>query len=748
MMDGGGGLTKKKLIESWLPLHELSASAMSDKVHKGHPGNLHLWWNRSPIDSSSAILFSALLDEDDLEAKELVAGVAEGDSEAIQSAKKLIKKRFADGDIPVVTDSFSGFGGLVIAGEKMGIPVNASDLNALAALLTKVAAEIPARFENVSPVHPGSQGSLISGSRGLAEDVSHYGKRIRDEARERLKELYPEESGENVFSWVWVRSTECANPACKAEMPLSNGFVLSQKKGREYWAEPVLEEGKTIFRIHQGICPKEKNTNKIGSMGAKFSCPFCGENVTDAYVKQQGKTGKIRNLLMAVAVDGKEGRDFYNPSAEQVQAANLAVQDDLPAGGLPNNTRWFSTPAFGITEYKDLYTRRQLKMLCTINLLIQTYRDVIVSDAENAGLSDDRIGLSDGGSGALAYGQAVSVYLALVFGRMTNYHSSICTWDNRKGNLRAAFTRQAIPMTWTFAEGNPFSGVTGNYDSCLMNVVESICNLPCSGNVVVSQSDGLSIVYPKNGILFTELPYLDNVGYADLSDYFYIWLRKCLIDVYPELFEKMVTSKEELSSIPEHYDGDPEKGKKAYYEGIRRLFLNFSESASDEYPSMVFYEYSKSDIAAIKQGEFSELSTLETLLQSMMDAGFHITRVWPVRTEKANERFESTRVLVVFRKKRADVEKITRRSWVNLLRNELAERLDVDFSHDVDEADKAIIAMGVGLSIYTRYGKILNADGSNMNVHDALQLIEQETEDYNRAHLTELRDEKIIVKEE
>ena len=741
-------MPKKKLIETWLPLHELSASAMSDKAHKGHPGNLHLWWNRSPIDSSAAILFSALSDEEDLEARKLITGIAEGNYEALRYAKNVIIENNADEDMPIVADSFSGFGGLAIAGEKIGVPVDASDLNALAALLTKAAAEIPARFENVSPIHPGSQGSFVSRNGGLADDVAYYGKKIGDEAREQLKDIYPEESEKDVFSWVWVRSTECANPVCKAEMPMSSGYILSQKKGKEYWAEPVLENGKTIFRIHKGICPKEKNTNKIGTMGAKFSCPFCGEIVTDAYVKRQGMEGKIHNLLMAVAVDSKVGRDFYTISAVQIQAADVSAQDDLPAGELPINTRWFSTPAFGMSEYKDLYTARQLKMLCALSRLIQKYRDIIITDAKNAGLSDDQIGLTDGGNGAFAYGQAVSVYLALVLGRMANYNSSICTWDNRKGNLRAAFTRQAIPMTWTFAEGNPFSGVTGNYDSCLMNVVESIRNLPRSGKVVVAQADGISRTYPKNSILLTELPYLDNVGYADLSDYFYIWLRKCLIDVYPSLFEKIVTSKEELSSIPEHYGGDAEKGRDVYSEGIRKLFLNFAENASDDYPSMVFYEYSKSDETIIKQNGSTEISTWETLLQSIVDSGFQITRVWPIRTEKANDRFESVRVLVVFRKRVNEAEKTTRRTWVNILRKELPELLDADYSHEVDEEDKLIIAMGQGLAIFTRYGRILNADGSGMNVHDALQLIYQETEDYKRAHSSESQNEESIVKED
>ena len=741
-MIGECGLSKKKLIEKRLPLHELSSSAMTDKAHKGHPGNLHLWWNRSPIISSSALLFAALSDEDDTDAESLITQIAADDKQAFQTAKKSISSLKKT----KIADPFSGFGGLTIAAELIGTPVVSGDLNSVAALLTKAAAEIPTVFADQAAAHPEGQGTHGSGSTGLAEDVEYYGKRLGEEAREVLRSLYPQHENEECFSWVWVRSTECANPACKCEMPLSSSYILSQKKDKEYWAEPVQVKGKTVFNINQGVCPKDKESNKVGSMGAKFACPFCGEVITDEYVKKQGLAGKLGNILMAVAIDRKDGRDFYSPSEEQLKAAAVMRPDNLPAGELQNNTRWFSTPAFGMKEYKDLYTSRQLQMLCTLSDLIKKYRGIISDDATEAGMADDKATLDKGGKGAIAYGQAVSVYLTIALGRMANYHSTICTWDVRKGNLRAAFTRQAIPMTWTYAEGNPFSGITGNYDSCLKSVVESIRNLPCYGTVSVKQEDGTKTEFPKKSILFTELPYLDNVGYADLSDYFYIWLRRCLSDVYPELFEKIVTSKEELSSIPEHYGNDVVKAKTAYAEGIKRLFDNFKGNASEDYPSMVFFEYSRSDENAIIQGTEEE-STWEMFLGSIIDSGFEITRVWPVRTEKANERFESVRVLVVFRPREENI-KNTRRAWVNILRKEFPERLDEDYSSGIDEEDKDIVAMGQGLAIYTRYQRILNADGSDMNVHDALQLIHQEMEDYKRAHSQEQQSEENKTKEE
>ena len=725
-------MARKKLIEKRIPLHELSASAMADKVHKGHPGNLHLWWNRSPITSSSALLLAALSDENDTNTEGLVRQIVVEEMPFCQIPKK--RK-----NVTTVVDPFSGFGGLTIAATQIGLPIVSGDLNSVAALLTKAAVEIPAVFANRPSIHPEGQETLGLGVGGLSEDVEYYGKKLGEEARCALDSLYPKHDGAECFSWLWVRSTECANPACKCEMPLSSSYVLSQKKNKEYWAEPILLNGKTSFKIHKGVCPKEKETNKVGSMGAKFVCPFCGEVITDRYVKRQGMQGKLSSLLMAVAVDSKDGRDFYSPSILQLKAASIVKPDNLPAGELPNNTRWFSTPGFGMKEYKDLFTSRQLQMLCRLSDLIRKYQALITDDAIERGMVNDGVSLNNGGSGAFAYGQAVSVYLALVLGRMVNYHSSICTWDIRKGNMRATFTRQAIPMTWTYAEGNPFSDITGNYKGCLSEVVESVKNLPYNGKVSVKQADGTNYCFPDNSILFTELPYLDNVGYADLSDYFYIWLRRCLSDVYPELFEKIVTSKEELSSIPEHYDNDALKAKDAYADGIKRLFANYKDKASKEYPSMVFFEFSKSDEKTIVQ-ETEEESAWEMFIGSILKAGFEVTRVWPIRTEKANARFESVRVLVVFRP-REDTLQSTRRAWVNVLRKELPGCLDEDYSSNIDEEDKDIVAMGQGLAIFSRYQRILNADGSNMGVHDALQLIYQETEDYKRAHSGEQQSE-------
>lgn len=701
-------------IEKTLSLHSISTMAMQEKIHKGHPGNLHLWWNRSPVDSS----------------------------------ERLIREAVNDGENVVITDPFSGFGGLTLAAERTGLKVLSGDLNSVSVILTKAAAEIPSLFAGVSAVHPGSQAAMYTGTEGLAEDVEYYAKEIQHKLHDDLRKIYQGDGEKETAAWIWTRTVECANPACKCKMPLASSFVLSKKKGMEYWAEPVKDGAQTEFRIHEGECPKDKETNKVGSMGAKFKCPFCGETIMDTYIKEQGTAGKIGMQLMAVAVSEKDGRTFYTPSEAQMKASEVSRNFEAPEGSIPINTRWFSTPAFGMTEFKDLYTDRQLMMLCRLSDLIIECRDRIREDAVSYGMNNDDTSLCEGGCGAKAYAEAVSVYLSLLLGKLTNYHSTICTWDNRKGNLRAAFTRQAIPMTWTFAEGNPFSEITGNHAAILTTIVDAIKSLPCAGKVEVRQQDAVTMEFPDNAVFFTELPYMDNVGYADLSDYFYIWLRRNLKDVYPGIFEKIVSSKEELTSIPEHYGNDAEMARQAYFDGLKNLFTNFRRKAARNCPSMVFYEYSKTDDAVMNgTGRQTDISPFEKITEAIYEAGFQITGVWPVRTEAANEKYENIRIMIVFRCQE-DGAQSTRRGWINTLKRELPEELETAFTEEIDADDRLLVAVGKGLSVFSRYKRIMNADGSPMTMQDALGIIRQESEDYLQSHYQSDNAQGINIKEE
>ena len=693
----------KTRIDGAFPLRLINQSAMSERVKKEHPGNMHLWWNRSPIDSSKELLFAALTPE----------------QEAASSDENV-----------TIVDPFSGFGGLSLAAAETGLSVLAVDLNSVAAVLTKAATEIPGRFVDKPAVSKDSENRFYTGVEGLAEDIRCYGNAIHKELVGRISSVYPDavelkKDNKKVYAWIWTRTVICPNPACGCKMPLANSYVLSKLKDREFYVQPEVDEKEVCFRVIKGVSESSQSGNKIGGSGAKFKCPVCGEITTDEYVKSMGRKNQLGIKLMAVGYEGTDGKEYYSPTDEHLKAAEVTAPTEVPLGELPNNTRWFSPPLFGLKNYTDLYTPRQLVLLTTLCDLVSEIKERVYADAKNAGFPDDNLSLAEGGSGALAYSEAISVYLAFVVDKLSNFQSEICTWDNRNGNIRAAFTRQAIPMTWVFAEGNPFSSVTGNYDTMLQDVVRSVRVLPCKTSTKVIQGDGTQFVFPQNSVLFTELPYYDNVGYADLSDYFYIWMRRCLKEVYPSLFEKVVTSKEELTSIPEHYGGDQKAAKNAYEEGIRRLCINFSKGASDDYPSLIFFEFSKADEFAMtaEAPEGEDLSAWENLLNALIQEGFHITAVLPVRTQKPNDHYETVRVCVVFRKRKDEAPQTTRRGFVSELKRVLPGLLGERFQADMDNWDKPIAGMGCGLAFFSKYKKVINADGTNMSIHDALQVI-------------------------
>lgn len=711
----------KKIIEASAPINVLNELSIKEKISKGHPGNIHLWWNRSPIDSSSVILKTLL---DDFENNK--TQITDLISQSIKRDTRIDPPK----DV-IICDPFSGSGCLAVAAQRIGVKLFSSDLNSVAVLLTKATTEIPSLFSGREPINPDAKGKQYSDAKGLAEDIKYYGGILRKLVFEKLKGYYPdvttvEGKSYSSYSWIWVRTLKCPNPACGCHIPFATHYSLSKLKDREYWAEPVVHDGKISFVINRGECPKDKETNKHDSRGSMFRCPVCGHLTRNSDVKKIGKAGGFGLQLLAVcSVDENNKKFFVEPDLLHVNAATIPLSlDFVPIGTMPNNTRWFSPPGFGITQYSDLYTPRQLLLMNTLCDFIPSIIKMATSDAIKKGMDCIDDGLVLGGRGAVAYGQAIGVYLSLVISKLSNFNSTICTWDYRSGNIRSAFTRQAIPMTWEFAEGNPFSSVTGNFDAMLQNVYESVLNFSTGAPSNTTQADAVTMEFPINSILFTELPYYDNVGYADLSDYFYIWLRKCLKDVFPQLFEKVVTSKEELTSIPEHFDGDTHKANSSYRNGIFKMLKNFYKVANADYPSLIFFKFSKSDHQALSEQDKNEnMSPLEHMLGILVKTGFMITGMWPVMTEKPSSKFDAFRIAIVFRKRNSKGLSTTRRCFINELKHELPSLLNEAYSDSSGIYSHPISGIGKGLSIYTKYESVINADGSVMDIHDALQII-------------------------
>lgn len=761
----------KKLIEVALPLEKINeASAREKSIRHGHPSTLHLWWARRPLAAARAVIWASLVDDPSSHPElfpteeeqnkererlfrileELVVWENSNNKQVLDLAKQEILH--STNNIPqTLLDPFSGGGSIPFEAQRLGIKAHAHDLNPVAVVINKAMIEIPSIFSNMAPVNPKAKAEFFNESQnnlnGLAVDVRYYGERIKLIAQKRIGNLYPQitlpkEMGGTkvpVVAWIWGRTMKCSNPACGCTMPLVSSFVLSKKKGNEAWVEPKIENNRIIFVVHKGKCPAGKESNKIGR-SARFKCPSCGQITTDEYVKKQGKKQQLGKQLMGIIGEGENGRLFVSPIPEHEIIASINLPDDYPTGWLPANPRWFSPPAFGMEKFEKLFTNRQLTALVTFSDLVKEIQREIELDAINSGLTNDHIPLKMGGKGAKAYSQAIAVYLAFAVDRCVDYYSMFATWSGEF--IAHTFGRQAIPMVWDFAECNPFSNSTGNWSGAVNWICAAIEKFPQNPSEAIaiqfnSQDDcGL-----RNVMISTDPPYYDNIGYADLSDYFYIWLRRCINDIYPEIFSTMLVPKaEELVATPYRFKGGAEEAKIFFESGMFDTCKQLYKYAAHNIPITIYYAYRQNDT---NDNENTSSSGWETMLSAIIHAGFSITGTWPMRTErtigiKGHTNMLASSIVLVCRKRDNTSLTCTRRNFINELKRELRPALKNLQNSNIAPVDLAQSAIGPGMGVFSRYSQVLEADGTPMTVRSALQIINQELDLYFNEQDSEL----------
>lgn len=620
---------------------------------------------------------------------------------------------------------------------------HAHDLNPVAVLINKAMIEIPPRFVGMVSVNPEArkQGEKTwKGAQGLAEDVRYYGEWMKQEAFRRIGHLYPkvqvpEEQGGSeatVIAWIWARTVKCPNPACGCAMPLVRSFELSKKKGKEAWIQPHCADGKVSFEVHYG--GKAKTGGTVNRRGAVCLC--CGTPVPFDYIRECGRAGTMSAQMMAVVADGKDGRLYWSPDATQSYAAQCPVPDNCPETYLPKQALGFRVQVYGMDMHKKLFTPRQLTALTTFSELVAEAQNKATEDALAAGMADDGVALADGGSGALAYGQAVGVYLAFVVDKLTDYHSSICSWHVSGEKMRNTFGRQAIPMVWDYAEGNLFCSSSGSFDNMLEWVFKCLQELPASVMGTALQQDAQTDCGLRNLVISSDPPYYDNIGYADLSDYFYIWLRQSLKKTYPQLFRTMLVPKvEELVATPYRFDGSKVAARQFFENGMLQACRQIYTYAREDVPVTIYYAYKQSE--ADEHSNSVQASTgWETMLSAIIHAGFCITGTWPMRTEMVSRSVASnanalaSSIVLVCRKRVPDAPACTRRTFLAELRSELRPALDKMQTSNIAPVDMAQASIGPGMAVYSRYAKVLEADGSELTIRKALQIINQELDAY------------------
>ena len=768
------------------------ASAREKSIRHGHPSTLHLWWARRPLAAARAVIFAQMVDDpsanpdlfptEKAQEKErqrlfkiiedLVQWENTTNEEVLQRARAEIwqswrracadnadhpraKELFDRHKLPAFHDPFAGGGALPLEAQRLGLEAYASDLNPVAVLINKAMIEIPPKFAGKPPVNPESrsQKTLLArewkGAQGLAEDVRYYGKWMRDEAEKRIGHLYPkiEITAEmtkerpdlgplvgqklTVIAWLWARTVRSPNPAFRdVDVPLVSTFMLSTKAGKEAYVEPVIEGGGYRFTVKVGK-PKDAERAKNGtklSRGANFQCLMSGTPIEGDYIKAEGKAGRMGARLMAIVAEGERARVYLAPTPEHEAAAREAKPGWKPDVEFFQQALGFRIGNYGMSRWSDLFTPRQLVALTTFSDLVGEAMQQVRRDALAFGLLDDGTPLRDGGIGAAAYAEAVGVYLAFALSKVANIGSSVASWMSDRGAFRETFARQAIPMVWDYAESNPFADAGGSLGTALHKGAMVLEAFPSRTKASAVQSDASTQSISTGKLVSTDPPYYDNIGYADLSDFFFVWLRRSLRSVFPDLFATLAVPKaEELVATPYRH-GSKEKAEAFFLAGMTQAMHRLAEQTHPAFPVTIYYAFKQAE----DDGDNGSASTgWETFLDAVIQAGFATTGTWPLRTEgegrlRANDSNAlASSIVLVCRKRPDSAPTATRREFVTALKSELPAALAHLQRSNIAPVDLAQAAIGPGMAVYTRYAKVLDAEGKPVPVREALALINQ-----------------------
>ena len=767
---------RKKLIEVALPLEAINEASKAETENpflKGHPRSIHNWWARTPLNVCRAVLFAQLVDDpsehpdqfptsdaQEQERERLFSLIEElvqwrntSNETVIAAVQEEIRKSIGEDEITIL-DPFCGRGSIPLEAERLGLGVLASDINPVAVLITKALIEIPPKFAGKPPVHPEQDRELAERkwkrAEGLAEDVRYYGEWMREQAEERIGYLYPKvhvtlemaKGREDlklyvgrdltVIAWLWARTVKCPNPACGADMPLVRSFWLSKKKGKQAWVEPIVNhEAKTVrfeVRVGEGEPP---DPPKIGR-GAKFRCLVCGETAEDQHIKKEGRAHCMGAQLMAIVAEGTRGHVYLPPLPEHQAIASEAHPAWKPDAPLAYDPRNIWCKDYGLDTFGDLFTNRQLMALATLSDLVKEARERVLQDTMAAGLPDNHISLANGGTGAQAYADAMAIYLACAVSRLADYSNMICTWNPTNQNVSHLFQRQAIPMSWDFAEANVVIGDLTPRGTSKW-VADALTHVPLSHEtgVAVSQSDARKASHHHealNVVICTDPPYYDNISYADLSDFFYVWLRRALNDQLPSLFSTVLAPKEdELVATPYRFDGSTAEARERFREGFVQVFARLRAEGDPRFPLVVYYAFKQEE----NHADGSASTGWETMLDGLISAGYQITATIPLRTtKKARSVARGTNALastivISCRPKPETSQRTTRNGFLTVLKEELPPAIRTLQHGNIAPVDLAQAAIGPGMAVFSRYREVLEADGSPMTVRTALALINQ-----------------------
>jgi len=676
------------------------------------------------------------------------------------------KELFNPEKLPAFHDPFAGGGALPLEAQRLGLESYASDLNPVPVMINKAMIEIPPLFANQRPVHPiDEENAWIEGKReykgaqGLAEDVAYYGKWMRDEAEKKIGHLYPKvkitqemvnerpdlrqylNKELTVIAYIWARTVKSPNPAYKdVDVPLASTFVLSKKKGKEAWIEPIVNGKKYTFKVHTGKYPKEaENGTKVGSKGSNFKCLLSGTPIESNYIHSAFQQKKSGVVPMALVVEGSNGRIYL--SADYTKFTKELNPSWIPDSEMEKGTaNLISGRGYGFSKWNEIFTERQLVSLSTFCDFIPSIIEKVKADAVKAGWVDDNIGIEKLGKGALAYAQAIAVYLSLSISRITNSINTQSLWSTSREQSVNMFIRQAIAMNWDFPEVNPFAGAAGDLYVAITAISKIVSTFITKPNGIVKQIPAQIQNISANKIISTDPPYYDNIEYSSLSDFFYVWMRHNLRNIYPSLFTTIATpKKEELIAVSYRHDSK-EDAELFFLHGMTDVMRNLANISNQTFPVTIYYAFKQSETS---DSGVTSNSGWETFLQAVIDAGFSIVGTWPMRTERPSGvktvvNALASSIVLVCRKRNITASEISRREFLRELKKVMDEAKEVMTQGDettspVAPVDLSQAIIGPGMAVFSKYKAVLEADGSAMSVKEALKLINRymEEDDYD-----------------
>jgi len=746
---------KKKLIEVALPLAVINTESAREKsIRHGHPSTLHVWWARRPLAAARAVLWASLVDDPSAHPDQfptekdqqiererlfnilerLVPWEASNNQNILAEAQAEIEKS-CDGDLPTILDPFGGGGAIALESLRLGLPTYTGDLNPVAVLIQRAMLEIPGRFAGRPPVHPDARATraLWEGNRGLATDVEQYGTWMHDEVKRRIGEYYPDASlpdgtSATPIAWIWARTVKSPDPSWPGHVPLVRSWVLAKKSGgSSVWVEPIVDrESRSIsYRIRTNGTPQKPSIDR-----GNGTCIATGTPIPSSYIRAEAVAGRMGQTLLAVVAEGDRIRAYMSPKEGHLQAVQVPAPPWQPSELVPTpNHDVDRLPMYGMATWADAFTPRQLLALTTFSDLLEVARARVEADASQTDLPHDNRPLRAGGVGSAAYAEAIKTYLAFVVDKSTDYWSTIAGWVPSGEFVNNTFGRQAIPMSWDFAEVNPLSERGGSWMAMLQWVVKVLQGpaLPALSAAGVAQRDAEALIREVGTcVLATDPPYYDNISYADLSDFFYVWLRRNLRDVWPDECATLLTPKAEELIANQYRAGSKAAANRHFEQGIKNVFAMAAQNADGRFPATTFYAFK-----ATENTDDGVISTgWETFLSGVLEAGFSVTATWPLRTErggglKVGKGMLASSIVLALRKRQLSAPMATRGELMAALHNEMPPAIRLLQEQNIAPVDMAQSAIGPGIAVFSRYAKVVEADGSSMSVRTALALINE-----------------------